>query len=125
MSKFSKTLLVAVLIFGGNLVYADLIDGEELRDPTRPIFTTGENNTEVQVLDMIRNVIPSSYDLSFVRASSTSPLAVINSERVSLGDVVGGATVVAIERSSVTLSINGEERVISLYSNDVKTPVSQ
>lgn len=111
--------------FAASNVHADLIDGEEFRDPTRPLFVRTQQVADGEVLSMIRNVVPSSYDLSFVRASSSSPIAVINSERVTIGDVIGGATVVAIERSSVTLSVNGEERVISLYGESVKSPVTQ
>ena len=66
----------------------------------------------------------SSFDLSFIRAGST-PLAVINDERVTIGDVVGGATVVSIDRSGVMLSINGEERRVSLYEDGLKVPATQ
>ncbi len=124
MSK-RRALIAALLVAGtSSAVQADLIDGEELQDPTRPLFLVAQGGSD-QVLDMIRNVIPASYDVSFIRASSTSPMAVINSERVSVGDIVGGATVVAIDRSSVTLSVNGEERIISLYGESVKSAVAQ
>jgi hypothetical protein len=76
------------------------------------------------VMNMIRNVLPTSWDVSFIRAGA-SPMAVVNSERVTIGDSIGGASVVAIDRSSVTLSINGEERRISMYGEGIKTPVSQ
>lgn len=123
-SRVEKLLIISLGFAAGN-VQADLIDGEELRDPTRPLFVRAQESTSGEVLSMIRNVVPASYDLSFVRASSSSPIAVINSERVTVGDVIGGATVVAIDRSSVTLSINGEERIISLYSESIKSPVTQ
>jgi predicted HAD superfamily phosphohydrolase len=120
-----KKLFIILLGFAAGNVHADLIDGEELRDPTRPLFVRAQETSSGEVLSMIRNVVPASYDLSFVRASSSSPIAVINSERVTVGDVIGGATVVAIERSSVTLSVNGEERVITLYDQSIKSPVTQ
>lgn len=123
-SRVKKLLIISLGFAAGN-VQADLVDGEELRDPTRPLFVRAQESTSGEVLSMIRNVVPASYDLSFVRASSSSPIAVINSERVTVGDVIGGATVVAIDRSSVTLSINGEERIISLYSESIKSPVTQ
>lgn len=119
-----RKLFIILLGFAAGNVHADLIDGEELRDPTRPLFVRAQE-TSGEVLNMIRNVVPASYDLSFVRASSSSPIAVINSERVTVGDVIGGATVVAIQRSSVTLSVNGEERVITLYDQSIKSPVTQ
>ena len=104
---------------------ADQIDGEELIDPTRPIFLRANGVEETtDVLAMIRNVVPASFDLSFIRAGRT-PIAVINSERVTIGEVIGGATVIAIDRASVTLDVNGNERRISLYDNEIKTPVAQ
>lgn len=123
MSRYVLTVLLGLVM--SPVIYADVIDGEELVDPTRPIFVnqssaTGEDDA---VLDMIRRVVPSSYDVSFVRASSSAPIAVINDQRVTIGDTIGGATVVAIDRNGVTLSINSEERRISLFGTNVKTPV--
>ena len=125
MSKRSIIALAVCTFSICDSALADLIDGEELRDPTRPIFVAAESRSDDDVLQIIRNVIPASYDVSFIRASSTAPMAVINSERVSIGDTIGGATVVAIERSSVTLSVNGEERIISLYGESVKSAANQ
>lgn len=121
-----SVLLITSLLAGGS-VLADVIDGEELADPTRPLMLvgTGSDATDSSVADMIRAVVPSSYDVSFVRASSTSPIAVINDQRVTIGDQVGGATVVAIDRNSVTLSINDQERRISVFGRDIKTPAAQ
>ncbi len=111
-------LSVAVLCSGQ--VSADVIDGEELVDPTRPLsLGIVDDNSLVQ--DLIRNVVPASYDLSFIRAGSTSPMAVINRQRVTIGDIIGGATVKAIDRSGVTLLVGDEERRISLYDVSVKT----
>lgn len=114
---------ILLLFFAASSAKADLIDGEELVDPTRPLFI-GRGDSDTDVLTMIRNVVPASYDLSFIRAGS-SPIAVINSERVTIGDSVGGATVTDISRSSVTLSINGNERVISLYGDSIKSSPAQ
>lgn len=117
--------IVQVQVQAQAQVQTNVIDGEELVDPTRPLFA-GRPNIEGDsvVQAMIRNVVPSSYDLSFIRAGS-SPIAVINQERVTVGDVVGGATVVSIDRSSVTLSINGAEQRISLYDDLIKRPATQ
>ena len=99
---------------------ADVIDGEELVDPTRPFRVIASNNDSF-VDDLMRNVVPSSYDLSFVRAGGDSPLAVINQQQVRIGDVIGGAEVIAIDRGGVTLRINDEERRVSLYGVSVKS----
>lgn len=125
MSKLSRIAISLSLMLCAYSVNADLIDGEELVDPTRPLFvSSGSQSDSSSVLSLIQSIVPSSYDLSFIRAGS-SPVAVINQERVTLGDVIGGATVVAIDRSSVTLSVNGEEQRISLYGDTIKAPVSQ
>lgn len=98
---------------------AELIDGEELVDPTRP-FLPADIDNSLLVQELIRTVVPASFDLSFIRAGSSSPMAVINQQRVTIGDVIGGAEVIAIDRSSVTLLIDEEERLISLYDVSVK-----
>lgn len=117
----------ALVILMTSVSHGDLIDGEELVDPTRPLLAPVEigENRGTDVINMIRNILPSSFDVSFIRASSTNPIAVVNSERVTIGDSIGGASVVAIDRTSVTLSINGEERRISLYGDSIKRPATQ
>ena len=127
---FNKSLSVIVLITGMvfvPLAMADIIDGEELVDPTRPLVMASARSSDVEssVMDMIRNVVPSNFDVSFVRASSSSPIAVINDQRVTIGDEVNGATVVAIDRNSVTLSVNNEERRISVFGTSIKSPATQ
>ena len=62
-----------------------------------------------------------TYNVTFVRASATSPVAIINDQRVTLGDQLGEAEVVAIDRSSVTLRIANQERRISIFDTQVKT----
>lgn len=124
MFRYLLTVMLGLLV--SSVTFADVIDGEELVDPTRPIFVNRSSPVEDDaVLDMIRRVVPSSYDVSFVRASSSAPMAVINDQRVTIGDTIGGATVVAIDRNGVTLSINSEERRISLFGTSVKTPVDE
>lgn len=112
------------MIASGQVV-ADIIDGEELVDPTRPVSIEQiEDSTLVQGL--IRNVVPASFDVSFIRAGSSSPMAVINQQRVTIGDTIGGAEVLEIDRNGVTLLVGENERRISLYGVSVKaTPPSQ
>ena len=92
-----RLFIVGLLVQMPALVLADQIDGEELVDPTRPLFFSmaPEGESSAAVMNMIRNVLPSSFEVSFIRASSTSPMAVVNSERVTIGDSIGGASVVA------------------------------
>ena len=107
-------------------VCADVIDGEDFVDPTRPLLAGGSRDAgaagagQLDVTSFIRNVLPSSYDVSFIRASGTYPMAVVNNERVTIGDSVGGAEVIAISRNSVTLLIDNEERSFSIFDTALK-----
>ena len=121
----NKALLMSGMMAAAQLS-AEIIDGEEFVDPTRPLMmTASRGNVDSSVTEMIRNVVPASYDVSFVRASSTSPIAVINDQRVTIGDEIGGATVVAIDRNGVTLSINDQERRISVFTTNIKSAAPQ
>lgn len=109
----------------GTQVSAEVIDGENLVDPTRP-FLVGDVDDNSLVQELIRTVVPASFDVSFIRAGSNSPMAVINQQRVSIGDIIGGAEVKVIDRDGVTLLVGDEEKRISLYDVSVKaTSVSQ
>lgn len=120
MFKQSSWLVIALCLLATSVSNADLIDGEELVDPTAP-FRVSESGADAFVEDLIRNVAPSSYDLSFVRAGGETPMAVINQQQLTLGDVIGGAELIAIDRGGVTLRINNEEQRISLYGVSVKS----
>lgn len=123
-NKFTICCGFAAVLASGQLV-AEVIDGEELVDPTRPVSIENIDDSAL-VQDLIRNVVPASFDLSFIRAGSASPMAVINRQRVTIGDIIGGAEVVAIDRNGVTLLVNNAERRISLYDVSVKsTSLSQ
>lgn len=124
MFRLRLTTALGALL-SSSLATADIIDGEDLADPTRPIYSAAVSSPEDgDVMDMSRNVVPSSYEVSFVRASNTRPIAIINDQRVTVGDVIGGATVVAIDRNGVTLSVNEQERRINLFGNGVKSPAT-
>ena len=107
MSEKVGFLLMLVLLAAAP-ASAEVIDGEELVDPTRPLFYNQRSSTESDsaVTAMINRILPSSFDLSFIRLGGNSAMAVINDQRVGIGDSIGGAEVVAIDRSSVTLRIN-------------------
>ncbi len=106
-------------------VTADVIDGENLIDPTRPLFFSLSETVPagVDVSGLISNVSASSWDVSFIRASGARPMAVVNSERVTIGDLIGGAEVIEIDRNSVTLLVNDEETRISIFDTALKSQV--
>jgi len=114
MQKIS--LLVLMLLSVGSV--AEVIDGEDLVDPTRPLgFVAGAFNRGTVATPSVTR----SYQVGFIRASSTSPLAVINGQRVTIGDVVGNATVIVIDRNGVTLEVNGEELRVDLSTGSIRT----
>lgn len=48
-------------------------------------------------------------------------MAVINQQQLTIGDEIGGAEVIDIDRSGVTLRVDNEEQRISLYGVNVKS----
>lgn len=108
---------------------ADVIDGEELMDPTRPLIVEREAPVEEEegdsLLNLFRAAVPTEFEVTFVRAGSGSPMAIVNDQRVTIGDVISGATVVAIDRNGVTMEVDGLQMEVSLFGNSVKSPVRQ
>ena len=119
-----RILLMTTLLLSFGYVAAEVIDGEDLVDPTRPFaFTALGVDTDTGFLDRFVTAVPTSFEVTIVRASSSSPLAVVNNQRVTIGDSIGGALVIAIDRSGVTLLVNDEEIRVNLYNTNIKAPV--
>lgn len=115
---YKSTAVCATLLLV-SVSFADVIDGEDLVDPTRPLTSVSDNGG-VDLGAVYRSMVPASFDISFIRASSSNPIAVINGQQVTIGDVIGAASVLSIDRSSVTLLIDGQEQIVSLYKTNVK-----
>jgi MSHA biogenesis protein MshK len=73
---------------------------EEFRDPTRP----HTYNRVEQTVDGVP-----SFSVNAIFVSDERRLAIINGERVRVGDSVSGATVVSIQKEQVTLSVSGKQ----------------
>ncbi len=73
-------------------------------DPTRPYAAPVP----------IRAAIAKSFVVNAIFVSSHRQIAVINGQRVAVGDTVDGATVTRIERNLITLDANGREVTASL-----------
>lgn len=101
-------------------------DGEVLRDPTRPFAVTAvSRGASGNVVDNLPSLpmgglARNNFSVTFIRDGGASPMAVVNEQRVTIGDVIGGATVVAISSDGVTLSVNGLEQVITTFGPTVK-----
>lgn len=124
MYRRSQSLIFLVAVFIAGQSAAELIDGEDFRDPTEPIVSAAPVR-EVESGGLFSAFAPSAFTLTFVRDSDTSPMAVINDTRVTIGDRINGALVVAIDRNGVTLRVNDEDSRINLFSTSVKSPVVQ
>ena len=88
---------------------------EELADPMRPSglqsAPTGEDAPEKAVgVPRVQAILREGRRHS----------AIVNGQRVRVGDEVEGATVTAISASSVTVSIEGKSSVLKLVDQDVK-----
>lgn len=123
MFKVQITVVALTFLLVSTKTAAEIIDGEELADPTVPLAELLIENEGIDLSSLFQNIVPENFELSFIRASTTNPMAVINEQRVTVGDLIGGATVTKISRSSVTLLIQDEERVIGLYDTSVKRAV--
>jgi hypothetical protein len=100
------------------------INGEIYRDPTQPSWAV-----DVPTLGAMAVEAPpagpdlSRLRLSFVRAGGLSPVAVINNQSYTLGDVIEGAEIREIRPGEVVFYVNGEPRVLSTATRPVRTPV--
>lgn len=115
-------VITAVVQIGHSM--ADVIDGEELVDPTRPFYLESSGQSDQFPEEPSRDLVPGSFDVSFVRISGSSAMAIVNSQRVTIGDVIGGATVVAIDRGGVTLMVDEQEQRVNMYRSDIKVPAA-
>ncbi len=101
-----------------------IVGGETFFDPTQPsgriLAATADSDIPAVNLSALLN---RNFNVSFVRAGGTNPVAVINNQRVSIGDQVSGALVTEINAGSVTLLINGQERVVTGFMDTLKSPV--
>ncbi len=94
-TRLSFSHATAFLLFG----LVSMVSAEELRDPTRPhTFNPGRT---VEGLP--------SFTVNAIFVSEERRLAIINGERVQVGDVVSGARVVSIQKEQVTLSASGKQ----------------
>lgn len=116
-----KMMIASVLLI--NPAFGDVIDGEDFVDPTRPLLFRDSVNLREQNLatGRQRNGSSPGFNVSFIRADGAVPVAVVNNARVTVGDLVGGAEVVSIARNRVTLLVDGQEQVISIFNPAVKT----
>lgn len=107
LAKYAK--IIALWSFALAAVPAHAVEyaADGLRDPFRPLI--GDNGP------VSGPAVPAEgFTLQGILWSPASPQAIVNGQVVKPGDRVEGAEVAAIERRLVRLSIDGEERILTL-----------
>lgn len=81
-----------------------LPSGATLQDPTRP--------ADWQTVRAATAEPAKQFQLNYILSSNERSQAMINGQRVGEGDRINGARVVRITAESVTLNVDGQQRVL-------------
>ncbi|HEY0961427.1 MAG TPA: hypothetical protein VGE69_03640 [Pseudomonadales bacterium] len=105
-------------------VHAATQDDELLVDPTVPLTPAvasdaTSSSDDSGILGLFG--VLTSYELSSVLIRENDRIAVINGQRVRVGESVSGARVTVIEPDHVNLNVNGTIQRVELYRNSIKT----
>jgi hypothetical protein len=124
-----RVLLMLATVVSTSSALAASRDDELLVDPTVPLsiaFSTSDtdrnDDTDGSSLFGLFGAF-TSYELGSILIRAEDRVAVINEERVRVGDKIGSAVVAAIEADHVSLNVDGEIQTLPLYENSIKTPV--
>ena len=96
-----------------------------LVDPTMPLnWSPSGSDADAAAMDgqLLSGVV--SYKLNSVLIRNNDRLAVVNDQRVRVGDRVGTARVAVIDNDGVIIEINGETRSLALFGEPVKVLVA-
>lgn len=130
-AKWHRCWLVCVLFavlaqpsFGAS---AQTFAGEELKDPTRPAGAAQNAGSEsgagflAGLFGSATSLLNSNYKVTFIRAGGTNPVAMVNEQLVTTGDMIGEAEVIAIDAQSVSIRVNGSIQRVTSYNGTMKT----
>lgn len=81
-----------------------------VHDPTRPVNVSASSTSQIPI---------GVYELQSIIIGKGRRLALINDKFVGVGDTVGGAKVVNIDRNSVVISEAGQRRTIQLFDRSI------
>lgn len=90
---------------------------EQLNDPMRPPgkeMTSGGKGE--------RQAVASRYRLDSVIIAPNRRQAIINGKRLTLGESIGGAKLIDIQTTQVTLQVAGKPHVLTLLPLSIKMP---
>lgn len=126
--KRTASTLTLLSVFVAFSAQSATTNDELVVDPTVPLNFVipegGEGNGDVGIggpFDLLG--LFTSYELSSVLIRAEDRIAVINGERVRVGDSIGSARVTAIESDHVTLNVNGKIETLERYTGSIKTLV--
>lgn len=124
-SRFLQPWVLTLLLAAGSpMVCHAAEDLTGLVDPTAPLHMSAPASGDAAPAAGGSLLSPGvSYQLNSVLIRSNDRLAVVNDQRVRVGDTVGTARVAAINNDGVILEINGETRSLALFGAPVKTLV--
>jgi hypothetical protein len=115
-------LLLPSLVLGQTIQ----IDGEFFRDPTQPPGTTQSAElidiTSTEAVVAVE-VTLNNLSLQFVRSGGINPVAVINSQPLTVGDSIDGATIKEIRPGTVVLDIQGIEHELAIFKRPVRQAI--
>ncbi len=121
--RTGKYALAAVLLLAALPVLADDLEG--LVDPTAPLnMSMALSGVDSADLGSMQLPLFERYELNSVLIRENDRIAVVNGQRLRVGDAVASARVSRIDQDGVILEINGEPRVLALFGEPVKTLVA-
>ncbi len=113
------SIVVLLCAFAGMATAAGT--GKALTDPTRPANWHARSDVPLTAdADPVGGLI-----LQGVFSAPGQRSAMINGQRVAVGDMVSGATVLLIEKNKVTLSLDGESIELAAMLPTVKSAVHE
>lgn len=102
------------------------IDGEFFRDPTQPPGAT-QSAALIDVTSseavVAAEVTLNNLSLQFVRSGGINPIAVINSQPLTIGENIDGATIKEIRPGTVVLDIQGMEYELAIFKRPVRQAI--
>jgi len=121
---YKRLVIAAVMlpVLVATVARAASADDELLVDPTAPLFANAAGDTSSgDLLPAFAGFV--RYELSSILIREDDRVAVVNAQRVRVGDSIGSARVTAIDPGSVTIRVDGEQQTLQLYRDSIKTLV--
>lgn len=108
------------ILFTAVVLFSQTSIAEVLEDPTMPpgYMKPGSNGVAASAQET-----SGSLKVTAIQLSAKAHSAVINSEKVRIGDSISGARVLRIEPNKVVVDLKGERRELPLIATEFKQKV--